>query len=384
MGTVISLGQIIVDVTMQVSRVPSPGEDLFADGTAMRVGASYNTLHAARCMGAQAVHGGIIGTGPWGRMVADALAADGIRHDGPIDQLRDTGFCVALTDQAAERTFISTRGAEAAGGVHTFDGIHPRSGDVVHISGYTLVHHTADGLSAFLERTSPSNRAFTAVFDPSPVIGQVDNERFAQLVAYRPIWSCNGREAGLLAARLGMGESVDMGELPNGIGNGDTADAAANVVNADDAIGAGAGAAVNSGDVVNAADAIDVAADAAVNAVNSGDTVNTINAVSVTRLATLLGAPLIVRVGAAGAWVVDEPGRPAALVAGFPVQAVDTNGAGDCHTGVLCAELASGRSLREAVLLANAAASISVTKHGPATCPTRAEAEALCANHFSI
>lgn len=383
MGAVISLGQIIVDITMQVARVPSPGEDLFADGSAIRVGASYNTLHAARCMGVQAVHGGIIGAGPWGRMVADALAADGIRHDGPIDQLRDTGFCVALTDQAAERTFISTRGAEAAGGVHTFDGIQPSSGDVVHISGYTLVHHTADGLSAFLERTAPDNRAFTAVFDPSPVIGQVDDERFAQLVAYRPIWSCNEREAGLLAARLGMGEHLDMGEFSNDSGNGNTADATAiNIVNADDAINANAGAAANAVSASNAADAID--AGVAVSAVNSGDAVNAVNAVSVAQLASLLDAPLIVRVGAAGAWVVDQPGRPAALVAGFPVQAVDTNGAGDCHTGVLCAELASGHSLHEAVLLANAAASISVTKHGPATCPARAEAEALCMTHFSV
>ena len=63
----------------------------------------------------------------------------------------------------------------------------------------------------------------------------------------------------------------------------------------------------------------------------------------------------------------------------FPVTAVDTNGAGDCHTGVICAELCRGTDLVRAVRLANAAAAIAVTRHGPATCPSRGESEALIA-----
>ena len=50
--------------------------------------------------------------------------------------------------------------------------------------------------------------------------------------------------------------------------------------------------------------------------------------------------------------------------------AVDTNGAGDTHAGVLCAALAVGRTMRDAVRLANVAAAISVTREGPATSPT--------------
>lgn len=37
---VISLGQIIVDVTMKVSSVPKPGEDIFANSYSMSAGAS--------------------------------------------------------------------------------------------------------------------------------------------------------------------------------------------------------------------------------------------------------------------------------------------------------------------------------------------------------
>jgi len=60
-------------------------------------------------------------------------------------------------------------------------------------------------------------------------------------------------------------------------------------------------------------------------------------------------------------------------VPAFPVKPVDTNGAGDTHCGVLAAELLRGNDLTYAAKRANAAAALSVTHHGPATAPTRAE-----------
>jgi sugar/nucleoside kinase (ribokinase family) len=60
-------------------------------------------------------------------------------------------------------------------------------------------------------------------------------------------------------------------------------------------------------------------------------------------------------------------------VRGFPVTPVDTNGAGDTHTGAFLAALASGAGPAEAARRANAAAAFSVTRRGPATGPTTAE-----------
>jgi sugar/nucleoside kinase (ribokinase family) len=51
------------------------------------------------------------------------------------------------------------------------------------------------------------------------------------------------------------------------------------------------------------------------------------------------------------------------------VDAVDTNGAGDAHTGVFLAMLASGADAHTAAMRANAAAALAVTRHGPATAP---------------
>lgn len=51
-------------------------------------------------------------------------------------------------------------------------------------------------------------------------------------------------------------------------------------------------------------------------------------------------------------------------VAGIPVTAVDTTAAGDTFNGYLVVELAKGKSLAEAILVANQAAAISVTRMG--------------------
>ena len=60
-------------------------------------------------------------------------------------------------------------------------------------------------------------------------------------------------------------------------------------------------------------------------------------------------------------------------IPGFKVAAVDTNGAGDTHIGAFVSALARGESPFAAARYANAAAAISVTRHGGSSAPTDAE-----------
>ena len=64
---------------------------------------------------------------------------------------------------------------------------------------------------------------------------------------------------------------------------------------------------------------------------------------------------------------------------GYPQTPVDTNGAGDTHTGVLVACRAAGMGWVEAARRANAGGAIKVTRRGPATAPTAAEIDAFLA-----
>jgi sugar/nucleoside kinase (ribokinase family) len=92
---------------------------------------------------------------------------------------------------------------------------------------------------------------------------------------------------------------------------------------------------------------------------------------SVRALGELTGrVGVVVRHGASGCTVLVNGGEPV-LVDGFNVAVVDTNGAGDTHSGVFLAELAHGTDVIEAARRGNAASAVAISVLGPASCPNR-------------
>lgn len=72
---------------------------------------------------------------------------------------------------------------------------------------------------------------------------------------------------------------------------------------------------------------------------------------------------VVLKCGPKGAWYADAGAAPQ-LVAGYPVEAVDATGAGDCFDGSLLARLAAGDVLADAVRYANVSAALSTLGHG--------------------
>lgn len=88
------------------------------------------------------------------------------------------------------------------------------------------------------------------------------------------------------------------------------------------------------------------------------------------------GPACVITLGEAGAAFDDGSGP--ALARAFPVQAVDSVGAGDAFCAALAVALTEGKPLREAVRFANAAGALATTKAGAqASLPSRAEVEEL-------
>jgi sugar/nucleoside kinase (ribokinase family) len=100
---------------------------------------------------------------------------------------------------------------------------------------------------------------------------------------------------------------------------------------------------------------------------------------SVTALATRTGRRgVVVRHGASGCTVLVKNGAPV-HVDGFEVAVLDTNGAGDTHSGVFLAELAMGTDVLEAARRGNAAAAVAISILGPASSPERDVVTAMIA-----
>ena len=333
-GRVVHTGQVVIDLTLRIEALPEPGGDVFADEAGMGLGGGYNVLVAARRLGVETLFAGTLGRGPFSQAADAGLAAIGAVHVGArVDG--DLGYCVAMTDARAERTFVSAAGAETRDPLDAFDRLEVGVEDVVYVSGYSLAHaantaalerlvrrlvgsagRTGDG-GGNGDRSSggarggggaAGGRPGAVLFDVSPMVGTASMESLEMVGALDPIWSLNEREAGILAARLGL-------------------------------------------------DAPD------------GDRAATAEA-----LARRLG-PVLVRAGASGSWFVSDDGL--IRTPSVPVKPVDTNGAGDAHSGVLAAALARGVALPTALRWANVAGALSTTRRGPATCPTEKEIMAL-------
>ncbi len=314
-GRVVLMGQILVDRVLTMTTEFYRTHTKWVNDKGPHVGGGLNALVATRRMGAEAISLSPIGEGPNASLIEQAIAREGIVNAGPRVEGVDNGFCVALIDSRAERTFISTKGAETLAPASAWAAfvrtMHP--GDVLYVDGYLMDHPANREAAEAALRVLPEG--VRVVLDVSPVIGIPDG-----LPSDGVIVSMNHREAQEIAHQRGDASVRDRCREPR-----------------------------------EAARA----------------------------MLGLLGRPVLVRAGAEGAYI-GRPAQPATNttaddVTAIPtprVEAIDTNGAGDAHSGVLAASLAQGIPLERALLLANCAGALSTTVVGPASCPTRDQIEA--------
>ncbi len=118
-GRLILAGNVIADLVIEVPALPERGGDVIGTRTELTAGGGFNTLVAARHLGAEAVFAGLHGTGPYGDLIREALAAEQIGTLLPARTDGDTGFTVALVDGGGgtylRHQFRGRSGADAVG-----------------------------------------------------------------------------------------------------------------------------------------------------------------------------------------------------------------------------------------------------------------------------
>ena len=189
-------GEALVDVLMRVPGLPPRGGDILATSSQVAVGGGFNVMAAAARQGLPVLYAGGHGTGPWGDLVRAALAAEGIGLLRPPDPSRDTGFDVALVESDAERTFVTSLGAESISAPGSWDAVPAGPGDAVYVSGYGLVPPGSGAvLGAWAAALPPGALLF---MDPGPLAAQIPDAVLDPVLARCDWLSCNAREAALL------------------------------------------------------------------------------------------------------------------------------------------------------------------------------------------
>lgn len=63
--SILHLGQVVVDLSMDIDHLPERGGDIFARRSAIKVGGGYNVIRAARQMGAPIAYMGRLAQVRW-------------------------------------------------------------------------------------------------------------------------------------------------------------------------------------------------------------------------------------------------------------------------------------------------------------------------------
>ena len=305
MGRVIHTGQALVDTVVEIPALPRRGGNVMASSVHDYAGGAVNILVAAARAGAECVHAGAHGTGPRGDLIRDVLASEQVTLSAPPIADADTGICFVMVEPSAERTFVTTLGAERQITSASLQASRPEPGDLVCITGYSFV--LPQTCAPLLHWIASLPTGAILVLDPGAAFADLPDAIRGPVLARTDVFTGNAEESSDLADVDGM-------------------EASARVIS---------------------------------------------------KLLRPRGVA-IVRDGPKGC-CVRVAGRTI-TVPGFPQKPLDTNGAGDCHTGVLVAERARGASWAEAARRANAAAAIKVTRRGPGTAPTRSEVDAFLAS----
>ena len=197
-GHLVSLGTVMVDVITSVGTLPDRGGDTIADRAWTAVGGGFNLMLAARRQGMSVTYAGMLGTGPFGAMVATALDVAGIEHPLVPIPLQDSGFVIAMIDAEGERTFVTAPGAEATLRRDQLERIPISGSDSLVISGYGLLH--AANRDAVLDRLDRLDPLTTVFYDPGPLGPGLPADVRDRLGVRVDWFSCNDREARLLAS----------------------------------------------------------------------------------------------------------------------------------------------------------------------------------------
>ncbi|QKD79975.1 MULTISPECIES: PfkB family carbohydrate kinase [Actinomyces] len=196
----ISTGSVLIDLPLQVNRIPAPGGAVTASSTGPVVGGGYTVVSAVARQGKPAALAATLGTGPNSALVREAMMLDGVEL--VVEELvGDIGTCITLIEPSGRRTFITNEGIEAEPQLDDLRQLDLLPGDWVHASGYDIVHPLSHRVLADWLVDLPEGVGL--VIDLGPVEPEIGATTLSRLLGRATLLTGNHLEITQLSARLG-------------------------------------------------------------------------------------------------------------------------------------------------------------------------------------
>lgn len=202
---ILILGSAVIDVIIDIERLPKAGEDItglqkgmVVGGCAFNVSKILDELHVDHDLCVP------VGKGLYANKIRRTLQAAG--HDVMIqDDRSDNGYCLSLVEANGERTFITIDGIETKWLDEWLENIDAASYDYIYASGYGFQdgNNSGDVIMNFLRRKRKDCRL---ILDPGP---RLLGKRFEnELLKMGTILELNEAEAKAMTNNVNVNEAA--------------------------------------------------------------------------------------------------------------------------------------------------------------------------------
>lgn len=201
---IVLFGGLLLDRYFYIDRWPARGQDGFLEREESFVGGcSLNMAATIQNLGGQAYIATCIGSDAMGREILDHLERNGLsrRLVHPVPDT-SSGSCIVFSEPEGERTFLTHKGAECVFTPALAQDIMLTAPAWAGVTGYYLLGDQPGNIMYCMEELHRNGTKF--LFDPSPLVTDIDSEILERMVKICDILTPNASEL----APFGGGEGI--------------------------------------------------------------------------------------------------------------------------------------------------------------------------------
>lgn len=208
------LGNVFVDVIVNVDALPKTGDDLVCNKHIIAIGGcAYNVATILRNFEIDHTIICPIGNGIYGSIIEKELIENNYKTGIKVDY-GDNGYCLCLVEKSGERSFITIPGIETKYKEEWLDSIDANQYDNIYISGYEIEKESGQVITNWLSKQKNKN----IFFSPGPRINYIDNKILNKILDMSPILHLNEEEALKFTKKRNLIEAANvLNKLTNNI-----------------------------------------------------------------------------------------------------------------------------------------------------------------------
>lgn len=202
-GTVVAVGDLLMDNQYYVERMPEPGQDvMISDFNKSQGGSAANTALSLCLLGIDTALFASIGDDEDGEGFLRNMQSMGV-DTLLVNRNGRTGFTVTMIDSGGERTMLSYRGASAEPIPMTAQ-VEKKISEakLLLVSGYWLLHDSQAQFVLQAARLAKSAGTLVA-YDPCPIVGSVEKDQLKEMLTLTDVLLPNQAEYEIIKKAAG-------------------------------------------------------------------------------------------------------------------------------------------------------------------------------------